>query len=255
MKALKLVLVPVLGLAAIAAILAYFLLSNLDDIIKRVIEDVGSHVTQTEVTLDSAHIDLKTGRGSLSGLTIANPPGAGYKSAYAFQLDNIVLGVDLESLSGPVIVLTEVTVDGARLVTEQRGDKTNLTELLANIEAASNKTGAGPDQPQAEAAASDERLMLEKFDFINTSALIITEQLGEKALQLPDIHVNNIGDKETGLTPEQMTHELLRSVIRKVSRAARDYLRELAEEALKKKYEPETKQLEDKLKSLFKRGD
>ena len=254
MKALKLVAIPVLALAAIAVVLAYFLLSNLDDIIKRVVEDVGSQVTGTDVTLESAHLDLQTGRGSLSGLMIANPPASGYTSAYAFQLDNIVLGVDLESLSGPVIVVTEVTVDGARLIAEQKGEKTNLTELLDNIEASSKKIDTESGQSEDEAATSDVRLMLEKFAFINTSATFITEELGEKSLQLPDVHRSNIGDKETGLTPDQVANELLHTVIKQVTRAVRDYLRELAEDALKEKYQPE-KKLKEKFKSLFKRGD
>ena len=259
MKALKLAAVPALALVAIAVVLAYFLLSNLDDIIKRVIEEVASQVTQTNVTLESAHIDLKTGRGTLSGLKIANPPGTGYKSAYAFQLDNILLDVDLESLSGPVVIITEVTVDGAKIIVEQKGGKTNLTELLDKVEASSKKPGkvspsADQTQPQEETASSDVRLMLEKFTFINTSATIITEKLGEKALHLPDIRLSNIGNKEAGLPPEQVADELLRGVIKQVTRAVRDHLRELAEDALKEKYKPEEK-LKEKLKSLFKRGD
>ncbi|MDK1024807.1 MAG: hypothetical protein QGD92_11315 [Gammaproteobacteria bacterium] len=253
MRAIKLVVAPVLGLVAIAFVLAYFLLSNLDDIVKRVIEDVGSQVTQTKVTLQSVHIDLKTGTGKLSGLTIANP--AGYDSDYAFQLDNILVGIDLKSLSGPVIVITEVTVDGARLIAEQRGEKTNLTELLDNIEASSKQTGAEPAKPQEEVTPSKVRLMLENFAFINTSATIITEKLGETSLQLPDVRRKNIGNKQTGLTPEQLTNELLSSVIKEVTKAAGDYLRELAQDALKEKLKTKLKKKMESLKSLFKRGD
>lgn len=254
MKAIKLVLIPVLGLLTIAALLAYFLLSNLDDIVKRIVEDVGSQVTRTKVSLESVHIDLKTGTGKLSGLTIANP--VGYDSAYALQLDTILVGIDLESLSGPVIVITEATVDGARLIAEQKGEKTNLTELLDKVEAASKRSGAKPAQPQEEDAPSDVRLMLENFAFVNTSVTIITEKLGEKTLQLPDVQSGNIGDKETGLTPEQLANELLRSVIRQVKKATGDYLEELAKDKLKDKLKEKLKKDVEKklegLKSLFK---
>jgi hypothetical protein len=259
MKTLKMVGIPVLVLATIAIALAYFLLSNLDEIIKRVIEEVGSQVTRTEVTLESVHLDLKTGRGKLSGLKIANPPGGGYKSAYAFQLDSILLDVDLESLNGPVVIITDLTVDGAKLIAEQKGEKTNLSELLDKVRDSSEKagkasTGKKQTQPQGEAASSDVRLMLEKFTFTNTSATIITEQLGEKALQVPGFQLNNIGNKEAGLTPEQAAIELLRGVIKETTLAVRDQLRELAEDALEEKYQPK-KKLREKLKSLFKRGD
>lgn len=253
MKAIKLVLIPVLGLVAIAAVLAYFLLSNLDDIVKRIVEDVGSQVTRTKVSLESVHIDLKTGTGKLSGLTIANP--VGYDSAYALQLDTILVGIDLESLSGPVIVITEATVDGARLIAEQKGAKTNLTELLNEVEAASKRSGAKPAQPQEEDAPSDVRLMLENFAFVNTSVTIITEKLGEKTLQLPDVQSGNIGDKETGLTPEQLANELLRSVIRQVKKATGDYLEELAKDKLKEKLKKDVEKKMERLKSLFKRSD
>jgi hypothetical protein len=258
MNALKLVALTFIFLVAVALVLVFFSLVYLDDMIKWAVEKEGSNLAQTEVRLESAHFDLKTRQGQLSGLTIANPPGMGYKSSHAFQLDNITVGVDLNTLLEPVVVITNLTIDGAKLVTEQLGPKTNLTELRDKIEQSSKASGAVETPTGEEAAASNVRLMLEEFAFINASATIISEELGEKSLQVPDIRLSNIGNREDGLTPDQLANDVLRRVIRQVKKATREKLGKIAEQALEEKYQPKKKlreKFKDKLESLFNRGD
>jgi hypothetical protein len=224
-----------LGGLAVIVLLAvviggYLLVSNLDGIIKGVIEDVGSDLTQTKVTLDGVKLDLTTGKGQLSGLTIANPRG--FDSDYAFRLEDITIALDLKTLSGPVIVISEVSIEGAKLNAEQKGETTNLGVLMENVEKSSKKANKTQVDAPDKTDPADVRLMLEKFVFVNTQGKIITEQSGEKALKLPDVRRNNIGNKTTGLTPEQLADELLQSVMKQVQKAVESYLADMAKDAI-----------------------
>jgi hypothetical protein len=252
----------VIGALTAAVLLAviiggYLLLSNLDGIIKGVVEEVGSDLMQTKVTLDDVKLDLTSGKGKLSGLTIANPRG--FDSDYAFRLDDITVGLDLKTLSGPVIVISEVSIVGAKLIAEQKGDKTNLGVLMKNLEQSSKKAGTAEAQDTTD--PTDVRLMLEKFVFVGTKGKIIIEQSGEKALKLPDVRRNNIGNKTTGLTPEQLADELLQSVIKQVQKAVESYLADMAKDAVENKIKEKMglsdgdDEKESGLKSLFKKKD
>jgi uncharacterized protein involved in outer membrane biogenesis len=225
----------------VAAVLAITLLvNNLDDIIRQVVETTGSEVTGTAVTLDSAKLTLTDGRGELQGLSIGNPPG--YSSPNAFAMQQIALQIDPLSITGDVIVINEVLVDGAVLTAEQKGLNTNLKDLLNNIEAAAGPPPAS--KPAEEDPAANIRLMVEKFSFVNSSATVVTEQWGEKSLDVPNIVMNDIGDKETGLTPQELANIMTKTLMKRTETAVTKYLEKLAKDAGKKELE---KQLDKNL--------
>jgi hypothetical protein len=237
MKTVKIAVGVLAGLIAIVAVVAYFLLGNLDNIIKGVIEDVGSEVTGTRVSVTGVELELTSGKGRITGLTIDNPPG--YSSPYAFKLTDITVGVEPASITKPVIVISEVSIKGAGLIAEQKGQNTNLSELLANIEKASKKTA-----------------------FAGTQAQIISEAQGEASLNVPDVRRQNIGDPKTGLTPEELAEALLQAVVTEVENAVAAHLADLAKDAVEQKIREKIgldvkdgEEEESGLKSLFKRGD
>jgi len=66
----------VAGLVILFAIAAFWLLvENLDGLVRHAIESSASAATGTPVHVGDVAISLKEGRGSITGLTIANPPG------------------------------------------------------------------------------------------------------------------------------------------------------------------------------------
>jgi hypothetical protein len=245
-----------LGLILLVAVAGYFFLSNLDGIIKDVIEQVGSEVLQTRVSLDGVELDLSTGAGRLTGLTIANPPG--YESDYAFNLNDIVIAISPASLTKAVIVISQVKIDGASLIAEQKGTQTNLGELLKNIESSSGESGQQAPAVDGEPAANEVRLMVENFSFTNTQATVLSEKSGENSLKVPDVRRSNIGDKKTGMTPEQLAEEILRSVVKEVENAVGQYLGKLAADAVEKKLTEKMSEGDksklDGVKALFKKN-
>lgn len=258
MKAFKMVGGLALAVVLLVVVGGYLLLGNLDGIIKDVIEDVGSELTQTSVTVDAVNLDLKTGKGQIKGLTIDNPKG--FDSKYAFRLENVVLGLDLKSLTAPVIVITEIIIRGSKLIAEQKGETTNLSVLMKNVEQSSQKADTKPVESQDSSDPTDVRLMVKKFVFVNTKGTIIAEGSEEKALKLPDVRRKNIGNKKTGLTPEQLANELLQSVISAVEKAVGSYLADIAKQAVENSIKEKMglsgdDSEEGGLKSLFKKGD
>lgn len=236
---------------------AYYLASNLDEIVKDMVEKTGSEVTKTQVTVEAVKIDLLTGKGQITGLTIANPPG--FNSDYVFRLENVILGLDINSLTGPVIVISQVTIDGAKLVAEQKGTTTNLSELKKNLDASASNTDSEASPDSADSSSSDIRLMMEHFSLTKTQGTIVTQQWGEQSLVLPDVIRDNIGNKKTGLTAEQLSSELLLSIIGQVEKATQGYLAKLAQDELSKRLKEELKTklkvddgaVDGALKSLF----
>ena len=252
----KIVAGGVVAVVAVVIVVATLVVSNLDDIIRKAVESVGTEVTGTRVSLDAVKFSLTDGRGEFHGLSIANPPG--YTTENAFHMTEIAIQVDPGSLAGKVIVIDEILIDGALVVAEQKAVSTNLKELLANVEQ------SGSQDPSSSAAAEDSaaaqvRLMVKKFSFINNSASIVTEQWGTKTLSIPDVNMQNIGDRETGLTPQELATTMTTALMRQAEQAAQDYLAKLVKDAAKKELEKQLDQNLDEddkarlkgLKSMF----
>ena len=223
----KIILGVIVAIVAVVVIGVFVVFQNLDGIIKKVIEDVGSEVTGTAVRVSSVKFTLKEGRGEIYGLTIANPPG--YQSNNLFAMDEVAVQVQPRSLTGPVIVINEVRVDGARLTAEQKGTTTNVNELLDKL-----KAGSGQDEPAESAGPTDLRLMMEQFAFINSAGTVKTQQFGERELKIPDVRMSNLGDKSTGLTPDQLAREMLSALMKQMEKAVGNYLEDMAKEAAQK---------------------
>src|SRR5690606_19437479 len=70
-----------------------YLLNNLDGLVKRAIEVAGTNALATEVRVSSVNIDLANGSATLSGFSIANPPG--FSNADMVRFDELYLAFDL----------------------------------------------------------------------------------------------------------------------------------------------------------------
>jgi len=258
-KALKTTLIIVALLLVVLALGVAWVLRNLDDFVLGTIEETGSRVTGTAVTLDSVAIDLAAGSATLNGLVIDNPPG--YSTDFAFALDTVRVDLDPASVTGSVVRLDDVTITGARLNAEQKGTATNLSTILQSVRAASGEEAPPPDPEDP----TDVRLALSRFAFTDTKATLTTEQYGEASLRVPDVVRTGIGDPGTGLPPAELARQLLEAVLEEAQDAvggaladrAKDAATEAAKDKLKDRLDLSDKDMdsaEGALKSLFK-GD
>jgi hypothetical protein len=225
MRVLKPLLIILAIIVVVAAAALFYILQNLDDIVQDAVEDVGSDLTGTTVALDGVDIDLGSGRATLRGLEIDNPPG--YASDYAFAVDTVTVDLQPSSVTGAVILIDEIAVAGARLNAEQRGAASNVSDILRNVERSAGRESA-PAEPGEPLAV---RLALGRFAFTGTEATLSTEKYGAASLRVPDVVRRDIGDPEVGLAPEELAREILEAVLEETQDAVADHLADLAKDA------------------------
>ncbi|MGI9537010.1 MAG: AsmA family protein [Desulfocapsaceae bacterium] len=203
---MKKILIGIAGLVIVAAIALYLLVGNLDKILKGAIEGAGTELLGVPVTVESVELDLKSGMGQISGITVANP--GGYKATNAFKMDLIRLGLDLSSLRKQPIVIRELNVQSPTVdleVNEQGGS--NMQTLLDNIKQNSAKTDekAAEEQPSQEETGTKEPVKLSFTKLTITGVTVNGVVPGQEPTQviLPDIVKENVGGTE-GLTPAQV---------------------------------------------------
>ena len=222
----------VLLVAAVAGS-GYYLIQNLDGIVKNMIEEVGTEVTNTRVQVREVKVSLSEGKATLSGLTVANPPG--FSSEPLFTLDQISVTIDIASLTGPVYLIDDISVAGVHVLAEQKGPTTNIQKLMDGMPESDDPTNAG-DTGNRDA---DIQLAIKQIDFSNATMELRSDQIETQSVELKNLQLRDIGTLENGLTPEEVGEKIAAQLMGKIKAAlktaASKYLRKEAEATLKAK--------------------
>lgn len=241
-KFLRIVIVGGALVMVVAGALVWYVFSNLDAIVKRTVERVGSETTGTAVTLDGVRISLRSTEGALDGLRIANPDG--FRSINAFEFDEILMNLDVSSLRSDEIVVREVHVQGARLTFEQQGDRNNLRTLLDNVERAAEEESSGGD-----AAEDETRMVIEEFVLSRSAVTLIHDRLEEDlSFELPEIRLTDIGRVGAGETVESAAKQILEPVLEQTMDAAQQRARTMLEQRLDQELDKHKQNALDSLK-------
>lgn len=206
------ILFGLVGLLLLLAIIALFVIANnLGGIIKTGINDFGPDILGVPVSVDAVNVSLLGGTVRVSNLHVANP--SGFSSSNIFELDEISLAVDLESLRREVIVIDSVVIDGAAVSAEQVGRNINLQVLANNLDSGSNSSGGG-------ASASDTsepvKIAIARFAFTNAEVAVSSDRLGDADIEMPDIALQDIGTAESGLTVDAATRAIMKPLMKRV---------------------------------------
>jgi len=232
---MKKALIVVGAIVLVLAIGIWQLAANLDSIVAGVIEDTGSEVLKTDVSVSGVSIDLKAGKAGIAGLTIANPDG--YSSANLFEMAGIEVDLDLGSISKDVLIINSIVVKNPRVNYE--GDEkggSNMQTLLDNINSGSK------DEATAE-EGEDAKMIINRFEFSGGQLNAVSKlKPGEEVnLELPTVKMSNIGKAEGGVTADVVANEIANELVSAVITAA-------AKSSLSKVIEEKTKGFLDKLK-------
>jgi len=212
---MKKIIIAIAALAVLAGIAVFLLIGNLDKIIKDSLEGVGSELLGVEVTVQGVELELKSGFGQITGLSIANP--SGYQAKHAFQMDSIRLGIGLGSLGSQPIVINELTVQSPVIELEAKEDGTsNLKTLLDNIEknSASADKKAAETQPEAKGTEKGEPVRF-SFKTLNVTGVTVNALVPGRepeTVVIPDIVMKDVGGEE-GITPAEVGKVILGDVI------------------------------------------
>ena len=242
MKLFKVLVVIVL--IVVAAL--FYLANNINGMVKDAIVKVGSETLKTSVTLDAVEIQLLNSRAQLSGLVIANT--GGFKTPSLFEMDNIVVELDVFSLLDNVINVQQITIDGARITAEQKGTTTNVQMLLKNLDSGAPAQAPSPEQTSEDSAASiDILIKIGQFNFVNSATKLVSEQWGEREVSIPAIKLNNIGG-ESGVPSEALASAIAKPLLKQLNNALKDRLQKLLEDQARAKAKAKLREKEDELK-------
>ncbi len=198
----------------------FYLVSSLDSLVKNAIEKYGSEMTGTAVRVESVRIELAAGKGTIRGLTIANP--AGFSTAHAFTLGEITLDIDPGSVTGDPLVIDEIAIRAPQVSYEMNAQaQSNLVVINNNLSAYSGGGGGGGS---SDATASDDaaetRLSVVRFEFEKGQVAANTSAVGGKdgSLSLPALRMNDLGGKQ-GMTGAELGKKVLSAYTTQVVKA------------------------------------
>ncbi|WP_317931253.1 hypothetical protein [Halioxenophilus sp. WMMB6] len=238
MKAMKILMGVAVALILVIVVVFAIFVANINDLVKYGVEEAGSKVTQTSVTLSGVDIQLKEARGELSGLSIANPKG--YSKADIFELDKVVFDIDPSSVTkkGGVIVIDEVTISGIKILAEQTGvTDSNLQTLLNNIKASTGGGATSSTESASEPAEESAPVLLavKKLVFSDNSLALRSPTLGDVDVEIPSFTLANLGSEEKGLTPSELAEAALKPLVDRALSAVKKKAAERAEQEVKDK--------------------
>ena len=210
------VLVITVSLVVVAvAVALVWLARSLDGIVKSAIESVGSELLDTRVSVGSVSIDPREGRGTLRDLRIRNPEG--FSSGDAFSLGEVVLQIDVSSLTGSPIVLREVSVHSPEVLAEANAQGLNLDVLRRNVERSGSK---GADAKATSGGSEPPRIAIRRFAIEGGKASSDTTALGGKLeeIEIPPLSLSDVGGRN-GATPAELGKQILGAWLSRIGTA------------------------------------
>jgi uncharacterized protein involved in outer membrane biogenesis len=222
-KPMKKIVVALLVVALIAGVVLY-VGSNLDGIVKRLIEDQGSAATQTPVRVAGVSINLSEANAGISRLTVGNPEGF---AGNAIEMEAFSITLDAASLTSDVIVIEDVLVAGARLNVIQQANGNNLQQLIRNLD-------SGGPADTAEDSGDGKKIIINRFTLEGASASLTAPDFDEnREVTLPTITLRNIGRSENGATGAEVARQVLEPVFEEaIESAAMQAIKDKASDAL-----------------------
>ncbi len=187
----------------------------LDKAVQREAEQTGQKLTKVEVGLKFVHISLLSGSGKIKGLSVANPQG--FSNNKAIEVGTASLALKPSSVLSSKVLVHSVNVEGPEISFEISLQGNNLKQLLANVE-----TASGTEKEPAKGEGTSKKLQVD--DFIISGGKIhlsANTPLGTKSgtVPLPEIHLKDLGKEGDGITPAELSKQVLQAVLSKALEA------------------------------------
>ena len=246
----------------------YYVWMSLDSLVETAIEKYGSQVTQTAVQVQAVKLQqtLAQGKGSIAGISVANPQG--FSTPYAFTLGQIQTKIDIKTITQNPIVIDEILVAAPQMFFEINNErKANFNVLKDNINSAIPAKPAGK-QVEAKPSDTDTKIIIRRLLIQDgqVEATIIPLDSKQLSTQLPRIELHNLGGKG-GSTPAEITRQVLDVVVERTRAAVsklgiEQQLKDAADERIAaekaklkartdEQVEAEKQKAQDKLKKLL----
>ncbi len=197
-----------------AVVVVIFGLSNLGPLIKKAVNTQGPKITGTELSLGDVDVSLLSGQVTLQKFLLGNPQG--FSSPHAVAVKSIFVDVDEKSLTGETIIIERIEVVGPDIYYEKGLGSDNFKALQNNIRrAASSGSSSAPD----ESGGGGKKLLIRELLIRDGEVHLAMKGLAgqEISAALPVIRLQNIGGKDSGVSPAEAAREIFAALYGKIS--------------------------------------
>ncbi|MFT3784315.1 MAG: AsmA family protein [Nibricoccus sp.] len=207
------------GLFVVAVIALVIIIAKLGTIVKTAVNNVGPKITQTTVVLNDADISPFSGKGSLKGLTVGNPKG--WTTERAFFLKEVSIDLEPKSVTGDHVVINSVVIDNPEITYETTGTLTtsNLQDLIKNIQGTEQQPPTTQPEQKPEQPGKETKIEIKKFSLTNVTVKV-AYNTNVYTVQIPDLIMNDLGTREGGLTPQQLSIAIIKEISAQAGKAA-----------------------------------
>ncbi len=200
------------GVAVLLIAVGVYVAMNSGALLERAIERYGTEYLGAPVAVSGVDVSFAEGSASINGLVVGNPQG--FEGPPAFRLDRVDVVLDTGQISSDLVVLEAVSVDGAQVAALMRGRTLNLQEIMDHLNA---QIGAN-QRAEETGVESEVKLIIDRFDFTGARASAESDLLGDAAIDIPDVHLTDIGRESNGATVGEVLAQVLAPIYRAVSR-------------------------------------
>lgn len=196
---------------------AWWLYSSLDSVVASAIRKYGPQITGVSVKLSSVKIVPADGTASLRGLVVGNPKD--FKTEHALSLGEISMKLDIGSLTKDVILIKEISIIKPDVTYEYASGGSNLDVIQRNVDRYVADNLGGKNESKDKGASK--KFIIENLYVKNGKANVSADILKSKTMlvQLPDLHLHDIGKKSNGATAGEAAKQVLGAITQSVTKA------------------------------------
>ncbi|MDP2128995.1 MAG: hypothetical protein Q8K97_16630 [Pseudohongiella sp.] len=197
---MKRLLYIVLVMLAVVVGGMFYLLNNLDGLVKRAIEVSGTNALGTDVRVSSVSVDLANGSATLSGFSVANPPG--FSDEDMVRFDELYLAFDLTSLNTDIIRINSIRTVNPYVLYEMQGTRSNLDVVRERFP-------AQPAPTQSTGGAAQPVIAINEVNITGIQGTLQSDLLPNPvSVNLGDISIPPVQG-----TPEQLAQQIARPLL------------------------------------------
>ncbi|MGO8927229.1 MAG: AsmA family protein [Limisphaerales bacterium] len=220
----KLIIRLLIALIVVVALAVLAVGLFLDGAIKRGVETFGPKLTKVDIKLQSVKLSLLSGGCTINGLVVGNPEG--FKTPSAISVGEATLALEPSSLLSDKIIIKTINVQAPDITFETDLKHNNLSKILSNVQEATGGGGNQPakpqEPPQPNEAKPAKKLQVDEFVITGGKIHVSVTGLvqGTATVPLPDIHLQDLGTGPDGITPAELTKQVLEAIEKGATRAA-----------------------------------
>ncbi len=185
------------------AILSVYIVVITDLLGEEYAQDYLQKLLKTPVSIGKFDSHIFDKSIDINFIEVQNPPN--FKGKNALSLDHFLLKIG--DISGDLIVIDEITIDGLEFVLEQNAHNFNLVQLIDNLDT------SGDSNTNTQ---SNKRIKIKRLKVINIRLEINTIWL-KTSISVPDISAQNFGGN-TGAKIDDIGKQVIREILFRIKK-------------------------------------